>query len=149
LGSSLNPPIIPHWGQWLASLFTLQYNETSQVYQDFIMPNGQAYLNFFYYTVSAEPLCDVGYWDSFSIYFVRNNAVQLAGRELICDYYATNAWTYSWVNITALGYLPGQAVRVVFEATTSYGDAGMSVVFLDDISINSTHGAADRNLASP
>lgn len=135
MGSSLNPPVNAHSGQWLATLFALELGEVSQVGQRLVLPSGQSYLNF-YYAITSNEMCDVPWYDLVRIYI---NTVKVVDWQVCKSYYVTSNWTPAFIDLTGSGYTPGQTLDIVFEASTVGGDSGSTRVYLDDFSLGPTH----------
>lgn len=135
LGASLNPQVIPVSGQWVATLYAFQSHETSQIGQAIVLPSGHSYLNIYYMITSQEPLCDVPYYDAFTIYI--NTKQEINWNLCKSSSYLSNYFKYGYLDLTARGYLPGQTIGIVFEASTV--DTGATTVYLDDISVDGTH----------
>jgi hypothetical protein len=130
LGSSLNPPVTPSSGQWLASLFAIEPSETSQLWQSVTLPSGTVYMRFYMWIDSTE-MCDVPWYDSLVLY-INGTAVD---NQSICHYDSTGGWLYYYYDLSSYN---GQTIQIGWEVST-LSDGGGTTVYLDDFSIGSSH----------
>jgi hypothetical protein len=126
-GRSLDPPVIPSSGQYLAALKVEASEARSLIWQHVTLPASRPlYLNWNFLIVSEE-LCDVPWYDYFTIYV---GDTEFFSRWL-CWYNSVDSW-YSY-SLDASD-LAGQTVRILFEMGTL--DTGWTTIYLDDISID-------------
>ncbi len=129
-GDSIDPPVTPTSGQWLAALFARDFSEVSQIWQTVTLPaSGQIFLKLSY-LIKSEESCDVPYYDSIAVYI--DNTIVVDWWD-ICDYYSMENWDTDYIDLSSYA---GQTVQITFEISTL--DGGLTTLFLDDISIITT-----------
>jgi len=83
-GRSLDPPVIPSSGQYLAALKVEVSEARSQIWQDVTLPaSGPIYLNWNFLIISKE-WCDVPWYDFFAIYVGGQLVLLLPRRQRPC-----------------------------------------------------------------
>jgi bacillolysin len=122
-GLEHNPPVNPTSGSWLAALDVLVWQETSEISQWITLPPGTNVLHF-YYLIQSTEMCDVPWYDTFSIYI---GEIQVFSYN-ICNYDSDPNWYSFDLDISAYS---GQTVQIYFQMHTI--DIGASTMYLDDV----------------
>jgi len=126
-GDSVEPPVSPTSGWWLAALAAREPNEVSQIWQTVALPASSLMFLQFNYLIESEESCDVPYYDNISVYIGATQVVN----QWVCYSHSMDDWdTY----IIDLSSYAGQTGNITFEASTSW-DPGRTTYYLDDISI--------------
>jgi bacillolysin len=122
-GLEHNPPVYPTSGSWLAALDVLVWQETSEIGQWITLPPGTNVLHF-YYLIQSTEMCDVPWYDTFSIYIGETQVFSY----MICNSDNNPYWWSYQLDISAYS---GQTVQIYFQMHTI--DIGASTVYLDDV----------------
>jgi photosystem II stability/assembly factor-like uncharacterized protein len=124
---SLDLPITPHSGGWVAWLGGLD-DETSVISQTITLPaTGPVYLRYYYQIASEETFdCDA----DLAGVLIDSTVVWMTG---LCESTATSGWTVGTVDVSAS---VGKTVSIQFRVETDFSLA--SSLFLDDIALQSS-----------
>jgi len=137
--TSINPPVNPYLGNYMARLGGFSYN-TNYLSQNVTLPVANLVkLEMYYQTRSSSTSECAGLWVGAKV------NVYVAGTSLyeayLCQYNDVYQWTYGYFDLSAAA---GQTVEIKFSAEAA--NSVWSFIYFDDISISpTTTGIVENN----
>jgi hypothetical protein len=134
--SSIQPPVIPHSGSWMARVggFSYEINATGQ---SITLPNTTPlYLAFYVQTRSSETSECAGLYVGAKVSIIVNN--QEVYYTYLCRYNDAHQWILSFIDLSPIA---GQSALIVFKAESA--NSVWSYLYIDDVSL--TNSLTDVN----